>query len=544
MSLLFPNKPLLGTKSCGVSFTYDIREKIEKEEYLTAADLILSMQLPFNQTVRLLSNCPKALAAYFFKYSASINPTPAQKQIVCHLFIETQLGVINSTLNNKEKTEEQRKLKEFINEHQNNLDPDTVIKLIKHYGETSLLAEICIIFKRYEMAIEALTSGSVIKANIKQILGLILNLKEDKQRQTFLRFIAQSRKDLYEAIDESLKLENLDALFDTLAILVSISPYDVNIYQEDILKTFEVLRQEGLITKPIHYTMMFLLFILLKKDAQIEEFMKSKEFGIIDHDFIATYCASHGNAELAAKIYAKVPNRHVAAVGFLINTVFNTQEQTINLKPLIDLFKNDLRRADDLRDCWLIVLRKARSVSDKLTAKNWNDIVSEATKNRTLSLDDIFPLIPEGMSLDELHTTISSAVGQSSKTLAESEKVREQIKARMQEQRAIVTNMAMKPIELDPMDARCIFCGQSVCDSGFDVYPCGHVAHISCLTSNMTTFTKHQDIYGDLFNPEALTKALSASCPACGLVSLNVLDKKFVDEEYDYEAISDWDVPF
>ena len=541
---LFPNKPLLGTKCCGVSFSYDIREKIEKGEYLAAADVILQNHYPFNQTVRLLSNCPKALAAYFFKYCSSIDTLTAQKQIAAHLYIETQLGVLNSTQGIKEKQEEQERIRSFINEQQVYLDPDTVIKLIKHYGETSILAEVCIIFKRYEMAIEVYTGSSSISAHTNKILSIVNNLKTEKQRQTFLRFINQTRNYLYEAIDDSLQIENLDALFDTLAVFVSSSPYDNEMYRLNIAKTFENLNLSGLLSKPVHFTMSFLLLILLKKDVQIKNFMESKEFNIIDHDFIATYCAAHGDNELAAKIYAKVPNRHIAAVGFMINSVFNTNDQKINLKPLIDLLRNDLKKADDIRECWLIILRKAKSISNKLNSKNWNEIVSEATSTRTISLDDIFPLIPADMALDDLHQTISQAVGQSSKALSESEKVREKIKARMQEQRAIVTNTAMKPIELNALDAKCIFCGQSVCDSGFDVYPCGHVAHISCWSNNIDTYSFEQNIYEDLFNAEALTKRFSASCPACGLVSLKVLDKKFVDEEIDQEAISNWEVPF
>ena len=539
---LFPNKPLLGTKCCGVSLPYEAREKIENGEYLAAADLILMSHLPFNQTVRLLSNCPKALAAYFFKYCASIDTKDAQKQIAAHLFIETQLGVLNSTQGLKEKQTEQKRLKDFINEQQVYLDPDTVIKLIKHYGEMAILAEVCLIFKRYEMAIDVM-AGSLATYK-KTILGFLDKVSVEKQRQVLLRFIAQSKIDLYEAIDEGkLKLDNFDAFFDTLAILVSLSPYDSEIYQKNIIKVFEIIQLSDWFKKPIHYTLHFILLILLNQTKAIEKFMTEKEFNNVDHDLIATYCVAHGNSDLAAKIYAKDPNRHKAAVGFMIKSVFNERNGQIELKPLIDLFNKDLKKAEDIRECWLIALRKAKSVSEKLDSHKWNIIACEATKSNHISLDDIFPLIPANMPLDDLHQTIVRAVGVSSTALSDSEKVREKIKARMQEQRAIITNTAMKPIELDASEAKCIFCGQAVCDSGFDVYPCGHVAHISCLANNINTYSFDQDIIEDIYNPESLAKRFSISCPACGLVSLKVLDKKFVDENEDKEAISNWEIP-
>ena len=221
---------------------------------------------------------------------------------------------------------------------------------------------------------------------------------------------------------------------------------------------------------------------------------------------------------LAAELYAHVEGRHQLAVDYALR---ESEMFAINL-----LKGHALRESPDIATLWVQLLKSCR---DNSKHKNyaWNDLISAANQSGVLTLDDIFPLIPKDMPMESLNTIIAEAVQRSSDEIKSCEELRTKIEARANTQREILNTPNLKPLEINPLEATCFLCGQIVCDSQFEAYPCGHVVHTSCYLNSADT----QDI-----------STLSESCPACGTASLVILDKPFVDEDDKAEA-QKWYVP-
>lgn len=541
---LFPNKPLLADSFCGVSLPKSIINKINNKEYNSAAQSLIQENLPFNQVVRLLANCPMALAAYFYKSASKIGVSPASQQIYCHLYLETQLGILSS-IPPADKKAEIDALKKFINDYKAALDGKTVIKLIKHYGELTLLTDACIIFEDYESAVQALITGN---PDYVHLLKLTKTLSVENQRQIFLRVIKSQKMKLIDFLDESSET-TMSAIFDALCSIIADASDLNSFYLDNFTNLMPHLMLQGYFTSPIHFSMEFIFYIITKNQEKINEFIQSKNFEKADHDFIATYCASHNLFDLAARVYAHVKNRHLSAVRYIIKHITATKPQSKS-QPILDLMK-ELDKSDDLKECWLFILRSCRDLGSFIESDDWKQIIQKATQKRILSLDDIFPLIPGDMQLDDLHKTISTAVGKSSADLRKSEETRKKILDRMAEQRRIVTDTSMNSIIVEPADQYCVICNQKVSDQPFDVYPCGHAVHFSCFRQNMANFLSGQEltniVFGAATDNTKITSMLidfgKRSCPACGTAALTILDKPLVDETVDYSAITKWEVP-
>jgi hypothetical protein len=92
-------------------------------------------------------------------------------------------------------------------------------------------------------------------------------------------------------------------------------------------------------------------------------------------------------------------------------------------------------------------------------------------------------------------------------------------------------------VELDPM-ATCWFCKNPVYRDKFIVFPCLHCVHAKCFLSGMHLYWDTRGMLQlialasravrDLKKREALADIACASCPICGELSLEVLDRDFV----------------
>jgi len=168
-----------------------------------------------------------------------------------------------------------------------------------------------------------------------------------------------------------------------------------------------------------------------QKSDRWEEFLNSENFSKVDQDFIASLCYKHEKYDLGAKIYSYTENRHLIAVNYMIEDIKKKYNETkkFNIEPLIDLLINSpIKDSPIYRECWLIVLRAAQNMTDMLTSKDWDQIIKHSTNKQLLSLDDVFPLIPRRMKLDDLNQSISDAVASSSQSISNAEETRLLIK--------------------------------------------------------------------------------------------------------------------
>ena len=520
---------------------YEI-QKIKEGEYTSAVKSIIQEEKPFNNIVRLLANCPHALAQYLKLFATDPKTSTAQKQIAAHLFVETQLGIISSEKSGL--AENSKELTEFIEANKSYLDGDTVIKLHQHYGKINNLSKIARMFGKYEIAIEYEYKGELHSYKYVPV---------EKQRQALLTKTNQKK---YETLKSKMDLlihsseivpDNFDASFDVLVNLIAQIP---NLKaNEDLSELEHFLQLKTNSPKPIQITLS-LLFQLMKEniitargkyDEIINGFTK-KYYNKIDFDLIASYFIANQKYDIASKLYSHVNNRHLLSIRYMMEQIFSPNTVSKSIEPLKTLFKGHLSKAEDHKECFLLILKRAHQLGNKLNSSHWNALISMAHDSK-LALDDIFPLMPDNIPIEELHTDISKAVCNSSQSIQESEKIREEIKKRMQQQHQILAESTTEVIECDPQKTKCIFCDQRVCDAPFNVYPCGHAAHIHCFLENISYYFIDDDTNINILSNESILRELPKSCPACGLISLKVLKKKFLEND-DKEDIEKWDVPF
>ena len=245
---------------------------------------------------------------------------------------------------------------------------------------------------------------------------------------------------------------------------------------------------------------------------------------------------------LAAELYAYTRNRHSLAIKYALR---DSEIYAMNL-----LQNPPLSKASDISSLWIQLLKTLRDSKDN-KKYSWSDLIAGANKSGALTLDDIFPLVPTDMPMDSLNAIIAEAVQRSSDEIKSCEELRSKIEQRASIQRDILNKPNLKPLEINPIEATCFLCGQTVCDSRFVIYPCGHVVHTSCYMSSVDTkhltaslpkdddtpYRKNQN--GEQFEEEDPVKL---SCPACGTASLSILNKPFVTAD-DAKEAEKWLVP-
>ncbi|OHS99383.1 hypothetical protein TRFO_34150 [Tritrichomonas foetus] len=508
---LFVKKPLYQTNYLFSTLPNDIIQMIEEKEYDSAAESLITQKIPFNAALRMISNCPKVLISYLYKQSSMFIASPVSQQIIWHLYLQTALFNLDSN--------ETKRVITFLNEHKHGLDRDLVLKWVLQSGEMNLIQAACLAFNDYTTLVQYLMSNG----QNSLILQYILNIPDIKQRSAFLRVLPVQTMQLTEFLSTAEK-PPIEAIFDTFVQLsLKVSSYEVQILRENIGINIQTFYENGMFTEPAHFHVYLIYLIHMNKTANIRAFFDTPEFSLIDKDFIVKYLTRHNMNSLAAELYAHVEGRHSLAVEYALR---ESEIFAINLlqSPL-------LKNSNDIYSLWIQLLKACSENEEKETGNPkkyaWADLVSAANNSGHLTLDDIFPLVPADMPMDSLNTIIADAVQRSSDEIKSCEELRKKIEERATIQRDILNKPDLKPLEINPIEATCFLCGQIVCDSQFEAFPCWHVVHTTCYLSSV-----------DTQNMEHLTD----SCPACGTASLVILDKPFVNPEDKAEAAK-WYVP-
>lgn len=170
----------------------------------------------------------------------------------------------------------------------------------------------------------------------------------------------------------------------------------------------------------------------------------------------------------------------------------------------------------------------------------WKTLLETATTSYVLTLDDIFPLMPPDMNIDSFQGTILNSIKQYQEDNIRSNERIGQFVARAAQQREVVSRGNQLVVELEPI-ATCHICKQSVYKDRFLVFPCMHAVHVKCFLSNMHLYfrpTMRLSLISlaaraakDEGQRDKLAAIIRKSCPVCGELSINVLDKDFVLKE-------------
>lgn len=503
---LFPKRPLYQKQYLSATLPDDITQMIEEQKYDSAAESLIMQQIPFNFALKMISNCPKMLISYLYKQSSMFIASQVSQQIIWHLYLQTALFNLDAN--------ESKRVISFINEHKDGLDKDLVLKWVLQSGEMNLIHNACLAFGDYTTLVQYLMSNG----SHQLLLQYALNVPEILQRAVYLRILPVQTMQLTEFLSNAEK-PPIEAIFDTFVQLaIKVADYENVTLRENIGINIQTFYELGLFTKPAHLHVYLLYLIATNKTKEIKAFFHTPQINLIDSDFIVKFLEKKKMYLLAAHLYAHVEGRHQLAVDFALR---DSESVAIDL-----LEGHALKNSSDISDLWIHLLTLCKDKS-KRRKFNWNDLIAAANKSGALTLDDIFPLIPKDMPMDSLNSIIAEAVQRSSDEIKSCEELRTKIEARANTQREILNAPNLKPLEINPLDSYCFLCGQIVCDSQFEAYPCGHVVHTSCYLNSVDT----QSI-----------ASLSESCPACGTASLVILDKPFYDEADAAEA-QKWFVP-
>jgi hypothetical protein len=231
----------------------------------------------------------------------------------------------------------------------------------------------------------------------------------------------------------------------------------------------------------------------------------------MDTDFIASFLVARKMFRLAGEVYARVPARHLLAVRYAMRESFDGA---------LALLQGPLSGESDARQCWLCLVREG----GLCPGCDWVKLIKAGCESKCVTLDDIFPYIPPDMELQRLIESIAMAVGANAAEMRTGEKVRKDIEARADQQRAIVAEPP-RAVHFSAVEL-CFICGRTACDGEFIAFPCGHIVHVDCLRQRKCSDDRMED-----------------SCPACGQASLLLFDLPFVDQVRDSELLSVWTVP-
>lgn len=315
---------------------------------------------------------------------------------------------------------------------------------------------------------------------------------------------------LTEYLDERRK-PPMDAVFDTFTEFALTARMLSEALRQNVSSNFTEFFETHRFHEPAHFHIYFVFMALLQQEESLKRFLGAPEFREMDADFIASFLVARKMFRLAGEVYARVPARHVIAVRYAMRESFEAA---------LALLQGPLKGESDARQCWLCFIREAGN----LPKCDWVKLIKASCESKCVTLDDVFPYLPQNMELHQLIDSITKAVQGSTSEMKAGEEVRRQIEARADDYRAQVAEPP-KAVKFDAAE-RCFICGRTACDAEFDAFPCGHVVHVAC--------------WGQMRGRQ---ETLEESCPACGAASLLLFDLPFVDPVKDSELLTVWTVP-
>jgi len=599
------NQPKFISEYYSFSLPRSVVEYLKNNECEKAAEALIIGKYPFNPVVRCLSNFPEALIAYFYKRASIPSGSAATQQLLCHLYIETAVNHLQAyAFEHKEKSPEAtahaarkdvelKRISKFIVDNKNNLDADAVLKIISRAGQQqSLYCHAAETFGQYEEVIRY----SFAIGDLGSIDKYINFVPQERQRQICFQFCkANSQKYLEMLNDNSIPIP-LSVTFDTICNLVLNIPADLHnqgkaLVLESTRSFVNLCYQNHLMNQPAYLHIYFLTLAFLEgSDSEIAPLIKEfinnpANIAKIDADFLCNLLCQNGCWSLAADLYARVSNRHLNSINCAIHVGqscaldllyrsrhHRSETRSVKREQKSSKREKHVRSSDshrskkerengalsdaiDAAECWIYLLKLVADEKTRPKDADWPKLLKEVCSSKLVPLDEIFKIIPYDINLNspDIQMVISEAVKAAGQQTKDSAKVRQEIEKRVNTERNIVVAPDTRSLTVDPCDALCCLCGQPAIDAPFDVFPCGHLVHMNCYLANMHDYfdckTRLQLIsLANIRNQKAsnyseIAEKLTASCPACGTVSLAILDHPFVIPKEEDDEIVKWDIP-
>uniref|UniRef100_A0A0V0JC48 Vacuolar protein sorting-associated protein 18 homolog n=1 Tax=Schistocephalus solidus TaxID=70667 RepID=A0A0V0JC48_SCHSO len=209
-----------------------------------------------------------------------------------------------------------------------------------------------------------------------------------------------------------------------------------------------------------------------------------------------------------------------------------------------EIVNSEALEVDTQRALWLRIARHV--ISDKSNLQEATALLRESSH---LSLEDVFPLFPDFVTIDQFKEIICESLDAYSSQI-------EQLKAEMRatvdstnEIRAQLTDLKSH-FEIIPENARCTHCLYALALRTFYVFPCGHFFHTDCLMNLVRPHLDPQDNLrlAELYNmTEADSSAIqqfraqfdelvAKDCVLCGQVAIEDTDSLFFANSEAYQA--------
>ncbi|KAH0790912.1 hypothetical protein GPJ56_005047 [Histomonas meleagridis] len=363
------------------------------------------------------------------------------------------------------------------------------------------------------------------KKDYKSILNEISRLPEQRRVQVYKRFPPEFHLQMVNSWARDLP--NSIAIFPMLCDMVF-----AEIFNEAPVPKLQAILERmytrRLLLNPPHRQIQYYLLVKSNSLSKMEVIYKHDLFQLIGFDYVIRHLEHRKLYSFAADFCAHIKDRHYSAITYSILD---------SIRFSLDLLVSTLKDAEDVRDCWMIALERSRNTGDEY---EWRNLLKTATTSGFLALDDIFPMMPVEMPIDEFQPTILQSIRKYQRITQQSKDKIEQLINRSNEQREVIRVGPSMACQMDPL-AICWFCKGSVYKDRFLVFPCNHCVHVNCFLANSHLYyTPVERLNLVSLSAKAmreekraipLANVICRSCPVCGELSTKVLNKDFAIKE-------------
>lgn len=537
--LLIPQR--VGNFKCPI-----IQEFIASEQYGNAARQLINLNTPFNQCYLYLSNCPEALIEYFtLLIKEKYQSDPQRRKVICNLYVDIILPQYLL-----KPPEEQPALIEkfiaFVKENKDFIEKRVLYKSIRDCAFMPLLREAYLIFGDYteylKLYFEYVNYATITIEEFNRLWGIMVNIPLNEQQALFKSFPLNFMKFVMKNWRTFTRRPTCDPIMPAICDIVFAEPIDMdacNLLQA-IMEKMYVRGKDGGTHTNAQRNLYYILLARTNNQQKIEEYFKNSQWLKLPHDFLLRWLKRRGLEVLASQFCAHLFDRHYLAVTYSV--IAANKDKSI--RPVLDLLTSMLNEAEDRRECWLRALENTRNMKGgqggDQESDGWRTLLETAVTSCVLTLDDIFPLMPQNMSIDSFQSTILNSIKDYQSDNSNANQRINQFINRASSQRELISRGTQLRVELDSL-AQCALCKQSIYKDRFLVFPCYHTVHIKCLLSNMNLFYTAPEMLNLISLTSKASKSenankllseyISRSCPICGELSVRVLDKDFILKE-------------
>lgn len=569
----------------GESYLPDgIDTMIKEKRYSNVADSLQRHQIPFNRAFVFLSNCPEALAAYVYasipefenedfaeeqpiehgeeEENKDKNPEEEKKEkpnddtqaqpettnekpegegneekpeekkkeegisprsaLLMNLYLSIAIPLL-TTKDSEERKKETNTIIAMVKKYHYCFDKNNIYKICREISDDELGQAMYLIYDdiwEYSMLMFE-------RQEYDNIIREISKLPEQKRAQVYKRFPPEFHLQM---VNYWMKndLPNSSSIFPMLCDIVFADIFNEAPFVR-LQMILEKMYTRRLLLTPPHRQIHYYLLMKANNLEKMEVIYNHDLFSQIGYDFVSRHLERRKQFQFAGNFCGHISDRHYLAVKYALNDSIpytNTLLTTV------------LKNAEDIRDCWLVAFNMIQSMTYE--ENEWKEILKTSASSGVLALDDIFKRMPLEMPIDEFQPTILQSIRKYQQITQKSKDKITQLINRSNEQREVIRVGPSMTCQMDPL-AICWFCKGSIYTDRFLVFPCNHSVHVKCFLANCHLYYKPVEILNlislssramkDEKKASGLANVICKSCPICGELSTNVLEKDFIIKE-------------